>query len=583
LLPAILSAITAGILVTDAQGRIRLFNAAAEMMFGRLAEDVLNARAEKLIPDLFSTDNVAALLAKGGRLTPVVRETVGQQKGGKEFPLRLWIHGVSLGGKPCLLIVAQDLTEHLRNEEQLTFLEQRDVLTGLLNRKQLEERLSTLLADAEDEQSVRHVLCYIDVDQFKLINDTCGHQAGDELLKQLAILIGARLEGAATIARLGGDEFGALFADRSAQDTLGVCEGLLQTVRNFLFTWRDRSFDVAVSIGLVEFGPNGDSASSILSKADVACQMAKTHGRDRIHIYSHTDVELVRHHGDMRLVSTISQALSEGRFHLYAQPITPIGVGGGKHRHFEVLVRMVNESGEAVIPDRFIPAAERYILMPAVDRWIINRLFSLQAANLREWQKIAPQSFLFAVNLSGTSITDEGFLRYLKRQFVDWNVPPETICFEITETAAVRNLERARGFMQELGALGCPFALDDFGTGLSSYSYLKELPVTYLKIDGSFVRSMTEDPVNYALVDSINQIGHVLGLKTIAEWAEDRSALNQLRALNVDFAQGFGVGQAIPVCDLTLTLATAPSLPPEHANDPSLAAHRPRHGLARPA
>jgi diguanylate cyclase (GGDEF)-like protein/PAS domain S-box-containing protein len=583
-LRSVLSATMDGIMVADPEGHIRLFNPAAEMMFGRLTEDVLNASVEKLLPDLFTDGTGAPLLGpESGRSAPVARETVGVRKGGKNFPVRVWLHAVHFGGEPRLLIVVEDLTERLRNEEQLAFLEQRDVLTELLNRKEFEQRLSAILSDASDRPSAHHVLCHIDVDQFKLINDTCGYQAGDELLRQLAILIRARLGEAELIARLGGDEFGALLLNRTAEQGLEICEGFRQTVRAFLFTWRDRSFDVAVSIGLVQFTPQSDSPSSILSKADVACQMAKTRGRDRVHVYSQADVELIRHHGDMRLVSTISQALSQGRFQLYAQPISPVAPGSGKHRHFEVLARMVDGSGEQLIPGRFIPAAERYILMPSIDRWIINRLFSLQAENLRAWHGSPGKGFLFAVNLSGTSITDEGFLRYLKRQFIDWRVPHDTICFEITETAAIRNLASARAFMQELSALGCTFALDDFGTGLSSYGYLKELPVDYLKIDGSFVRGMTEDPVSYALVESINQIGHVLGLKTIAEWAEDKNILNQLRALNVDFAQGFGIGQAIPVCDFTIAHTTEPFPHADQSNDPLRDTQPTSRSLARPA
>jgi diguanylate cyclase (GGDEF)-like protein/PAS domain S-box-containing protein len=583
-LRTVMSATMDGMIVTDLEGRIRLFNPAAEMMFGRLTEDVLNASAEKLLPDLFADGSGAPLLGQEmDTRAPIAWETVGVRKGGKDFPVRVWLHAVRFGGEPRLLIVVQDLTEHLRNEEQLAFLEQRDVLTGLLNRKEFEQRLSAMLSDANDQPGAHHVLCHIDVDQFKLINDTCGYQAGDELLRQLAILIEARLEEAELIARLGGDEFAALLLNRTAEQGLEICEGFRQTVRAFLFTWHDRSFDVAVSTGLVQFTLQSDSPSSIVSKADVACQMAKTRGRDRVHVYSQADVDLVRHHGDMRLVSTISQALSEGRFRLYAQPISPVAPGGGKSRHFEVLVRMVDGSGEQLIPGRFIPAAERYILMPSVDRWIINRLFSLQAENLRAWHESAPKGFLFAVNLSGTSITDEGFLRYLKRQFIDWRVPHDAICFEITETAAIRNLASARAFMQELSALGCTFALDDFGTGLSSYGYLKELPVDYLKIDGTFVRGMAEDPVSYALVESINQIGHVLGLQTIAEWAEDKNILNQLRALNVDYAQGFGIGQAIPVCDFTIAHATEPLARADQSDDPLRDTQRTHRSLARPA
>jgi diguanylate cyclase (GGDEF)-like protein/PAS domain S-box-containing protein len=554
-LQAILTATTDGIVLTNPQGRIERFNPAAEMMFGRLTEDVLNADVSKLLPDFFSHEGATAFIAQrpGETAAPLVRETLGRRKGGKDFPVRLWVSGVHLGDGPRLLIVIQDLSEHQQNEEQLAFLEQRDVLTGLFNRKELERHLNSILAD-EDRGAGPHALCYVDVDQFKLVNDSCGHEAGDKLLKQIAILFEAKLRGAEMVARLGSDEFGALFLNQTAEQAREICDDFMQTVRNFLFTWRDRSFDIAVSIGLIELTQNTDSASSALRKADVACHMAKRHGRDRIHIYHEGDAELIRHQGDIQLISAISTALSEGRFHLYAQPIMPIAPSS-EQRHFEVLVRMMDQSGQPVVPDNFIPAAERYILMPSVDRWIINRLFNLQAENLRAWHRSEPHSFLFAVNLSGTSLTDAGFLRYLKRQFTEWDVPYQSICFEITETAAVRNLDSARAFMEELAALGCSFALDDFGTGLASYRYLRELPVDYLKIDGSFVRDMTEDPVNYALVDSINQIGHVLGLRTIAEWAEDKAIVNQLRALNVDFAQGYGVGKPIALCDLTLAHA----------------------------
>ena len=584
-LQAVLSATTDGIILSDLQGRIELFNPAAEMMFGRLTEDVLCANLFKLLPDFFSPENTDTLVRQqnADNAPPLVRETRGQRKGGKDFPVRLWVNRVRFDEEPHLLIVVQDLTEHERNEEHLTFLEQRDVLTGLLNRREFEQRLTAILADPKRSPDTLHVLCHVDVDRFNLINDTCGHEAGDELLKQLATLIKPKLAVADLVGRLGGDEFVVLFQNRTVEEAGEICDGLTQTVRNFLFTWQDQSFDVAISIGLVEVSPATESPSSALSKADVACHMAKVHGRDRIHIYHQGDAELVRHHGDMHLVSAISRALSEGRFNLYAQPIIPIASTSTEWRHFEILVRMVDESGAAINPDEFIPAAERYILMPAVDRWIISRLFSLQAENLRKWHQMEPGSFLFAVNLSGTSITDEGFLRYLKRQFTDWDVPHQSICFEITETAAVSDLEHARAFMQELSALGCSFALDDFGTGLSSYRYLRELPVDYIKIDGSFVRGMSEDPVNQALVESITQISHVLGLQTIAEWAEDKATLTQLRALNVDFAQGFGIGEPMPVCNLTLADAAIPPTLEGTSDERRRSTHRPRHGNTRPS
>jgi diguanylate cyclase (GGDEF)-like protein/PAS domain S-box-containing protein len=559
-LRALLSATTDGVIITDPQGRIELFNPAAEMMFGRLAEDVRGTPADELLPDLMGEDRLDGFLAPRGGVqeAPAPRETRGLRQDGKDFPVRVWLSRLSSGPEPHLLIAAQDLTEQELSVEHRVFLEQRDPLTGLLNRREFERRL--LLISSDDPLDGPYVLGDIDVDQFKLINDACGHEAGDELLRQLAVLVRARMGKTGTIARIGGDEFGILLPQCTVETARAICEDLRQTVRGFLFTWRDQSFDVAVSIGLVEMRPGFEGPSSLLSKADIACHMAKSRGRDRIHVYQDDDAELARHHGDMRLAPAIAKALSEDRFRLYAQPITPLQAQPVWRRHFEVLVRMLDETGNPVVPDHFIPAAERYILMPAVDRWIIKRLFELHGQTLRDWHRQVPEGFLFAVNLSATSLADEAFLLYLKRQFAEWGVPHPSICFEITETAGIRDLIQARGFIEELSALGCSFALDDFGTGLSNYGYLRELPLSYLKIDGSFVRTMHQDPVNRALVESINQIGHVLGLRTIAEWAEDRTTVEQLRALGVDFAQGYGVGEPIALSEVTLqTTAVQPA------------------------
>ncbi|WP_295886470.1 EAL domain-containing protein [uncultured Thiohalocapsa sp.] len=557
-LEAVLDSTTDGIVMLDAQHRIELLNPAAEVMFGRLEADVLGTPITGLLPELpmpASLDSHAPL--------PAVYDAQALRAGVDRFPTRIAERRLVLDDGPRRLLLVQDLTEQERQAEQMAYLEQRDVITGLLNRSEFERRMARLLAEAAGSET-SHVLCYIDIDQFKVINDTAGHAAGDALIGQLAKIIEVKLRVAVLVGRLGGDEFGALFADCTEAEALAVCEDLMQTVRNFLFTWREHSYDVAVSIGLTAFLPEHESPEAELAKADVACHMAKHEGRDRVHVYSDSDVSLIRHHGEMHLVSAITQALSTGRFRLYAQPIIPLAGAepGGGRTHYEILVRMLDEHGELVAPDAFIPAAERYILMPAVDRWIIHQLFSTQHERMRRWHREHPGQFLFAVNLSGTSVSDEGFLPYLRRQFEVHEVPPAAICFEVTETAAMRNLAQARRFIGSLAALGCSFALDDFGSGLSSYGYLRELPVSYLKIDGSFVRDMHNDPVNYALVASINQVAHVLGLKTIAEWAENEFIINQLRALNVDFVQGFAIGTPLPVvgCDADFTadmLATA--------------------------
>ncbi len=550
-LGAIVEATGEGIILVDAQGIIRLFNPAAEAMFGYTNEEAVGSEVSILLPRSLTAEpsHYLSQFHVTGDSPPeeASREISGRHKNGDEFPIRISVRRYDLDGKIHYVGLIQDISEQINTRERLDFLNTHDALTGLMNRREFERLLDSLLTIPEAKDQ-RKVLCYIDVDQFKVINDTLGHIAGDDVLKQIGLLIKAQLRDSGTLARLGGDEFAVLLTDCTIEQAQEFAHGLLQTIGNFLFIWEDKSYEIAVSIGLAEFGPHSDLGANILGAADVACLMAKEQGRNRIHVYHPGDADLIRHHGDMHLVSGITQALNEERFHLYAQPIAPVNPSSTEQRHYEVLVRMVDESGDLVVPDSFVPAAERYILMPAVDRWVINQLFSSQGDNLRRWSRLNEgRGFLFAINLSGTSLSDEGFLSYIKRQFSKWDIPYQTICFEVTETAAIANLARARDLITSLKKLGCYFALDDFGAGLSSFSYLKGLPVDYLKIDGSFVRHMAEDPVDYAMVESINQIGHILGLKTIAEWAEDSATLNQLRALNVDFAQGYGVGEPEPM------------------------------------
>ncbi len=552
-LDGVLRAAHEGILLCDDRGKIEVFNPGAELVFGHLAEDVVGRPFTSL---LAASNGDFDLLAwpiltdepNGGYL---VRDAQAQRGGDTAIPIRLWVHHLQTGGRRRLLILAKDLTEDEQQETQAAYLRQYDVLTGLLNRREFERRLEIMLIEGAKRDTM-HALCVIDVDRLKLVNNTYGHGAGDKLLQELALLFQGKLGRSWILGRIGGDEFAALALDQTDTEIKRSCKDLLQTVRGFPFTWRDTTLDVAVSIGLSLFKPEDESASTALSKADIACHVAKHKGRDRLHVYNYGDADVIRQHGDMRLVAVIAQALKDGRFCLLAQPIRALRNRAQGAPHYEILVRMIDEAGHVVIPDRFIPAAERFILMPAIDRWVISHLFSTQARNLRRWHKQHPGRFLFAINLSGTSVNDEGFLRFLKRQFFDWQVPHSTICFEMTETAAIASLEQARDFMQELGRLGCRFALDDFGAGLSSYLYLRELPVSYLKIDGGFVRGIVRNPVNRAIVESMNQIGHALGLRTIAEWAEDEVLIETLRQIGVDYGQGFGLGAPFPLEDFEL-------------------------------
>jgi diguanylate cyclase (GGDEF)-like protein/PAS domain S-box-containing protein len=582
LLKSVLDGTMEAMILADTRGRIQLMNPAAEILFGSLAEDLAGSDVQTLFPDLGDAQDPSSALgqiATGGHeaRVPTVLETEALSAGSQAVSVRLWVRCLALNAERHLLIAVQDTTEQDQQRIELAQLRSHDQLTGLLTRQELHARLAALASPQSDGRGdSRHpqgpeataqapatplgeagqwVLLYMDLDQFTLINNTCGSAAGDKLLQQMARLIETKLAGAELVARLGSDEFAALLRATDIDAAVDLGEGLMQTVRGFLFTWQDRSFDIAMSIGIAAWDPRTEAPDDALAQADSACQLAKRGGRNRIHVYREGAAELVRLRGDMRLVSTITQALSDGSFNLFAQPIVPISGDPAAPCHYEILVRMVDGTGALVAPARFIPAAEHYILMPMVDRWIVSHLFALQAERLRAWHLANPDQFLFALNLSGTTVTDDGFLRYLKRQFGEWQVPYPSICFEITESAAVGSLEQARTFIEELSALGCRFALDDFGTGLSSYAYLRALGVHYLKIDGSFVRGAATDEVNRAMVASINQIGHVLGLKTIAEWVEDEQTLAMLRSLQVDYAQGFAVGVAVPLAGLPPGLA----------------------------
>jgi len=554
-LRAVLGATSQGVILADPDLRVRLLNPAAEMLFGRLSDEAASLPVQVLIPSFAMTAETEATDGEDAA-GPRLRHCTGLRRGGEAFPLRVLLRNLTLEGESWLLILAEDLAESERAEAQIDYLENHDALTGLNNRRTLERLIGAAVADP-DRAAQPHALCLIDLDHFKLINGTCGHAAGDKLLKQLGQIISTKLGAAAVLARLGGDEFAALFVGEAVASAECVCADLVRTVRSFPFTWRERTFDVSVSIGLVNFAPV-EGALSALGRADIACQVAKTRGGDRLHLFSPEDVNAIRRLGDVALISTIGRALDENRFRVMAQPIKPLQVAGAA-MHYEILVRMQDDQGRSVAPNQFIPAAERYVLMPAVDRWILAHVLGRQAEQLRAWHEQHPGQFMLAVNLSATTLVDEGFLPYLKRQFSDYRVPYQAICFEVTETNAVSDLGRARTFMQSLCDLGSSFAVDDFGTGFASYTYVKSLPVRYIKIDGSFVRNLANDPVDRAVVESINHVAHVLQLQTIAEWAETPAAVEILRDLGVDFAQGYGVGPAVTLDDLRLhrSLGTA--------------------------
>jgi diguanylate cyclase (GGDEF)-like protein/PAS domain S-box-containing protein len=440
------------------------------------------------------------------------------------------------------VLVFSDVTEARRLSQAISYQASHDALTGLVNRAEFERRLRQTIEMAREEGS-RHALCYLDLDQFKLVNDTSGHVAGDELLRQLGTRLRDHVRQRDTLARLGGDEFGVLVEHCSVADAVRVANGLRGAVESFRFLWEDRSFNVGVSIGLVPIDAGSGDFVTVLSAADAACYVAKEQGRNRVHVYQGDDAELARRHGEMQWAARLPQALEQGRLLLYAQRIVPLGEEEDDTAHYEVLLRMRGEDGGIILPTAFLPAAERYGLAPKLDRWVVGAVLQCLAADARRLEKLR----LCSINLSGHSLGDEGFLPFVIEQLQRSRVPPDKLCFEITETLAIANLTNATHFIRALKAEGCRFALDDFGSGLSSFAYLQNLPVDYLKIDGHFVRDVAGGGVGFTFVRSINEIGHVMGKKTIAEFVEDTATLERLREIGVDYAQGFLFGHPRPL------------------------------------
>jgi diguanylate cyclase (GGDEF)-like protein len=429
-------------------------------------------------------------------------------------------------------------------KERVSYQATRDPLTGLINRREFERRLNELLRQIDIDDSY-HVLLYMDLDQFKIVNDTCGHTAGDALLQQISLSLDERIRQNDSLARLGGDEFGVLLKYCDQNNALKVAESLRQVIQNFHFVWEDKSFRVGISIGAVGIDRHSGSINNLLSAADSACYMAKEMGRNRVQLYEKTDQELARRHGDMLLITRITDALNKDRFELFCHPIVPVSLCSSEHLHYEILVRMRESNGDLTPPGAFIPAAERYDKINLVDRWVVDHAFDY----LQQYQH--PRKLRFSINLSGKTLSDKGLLEHIENRISNGDMAGHEICFEITESAAVHSLGTARRFMDSLKSYGCLFSLDDFGRGMSSFSYLKTLPVDYVKIDGSFVTDIVINPLGRAIVNSINDIAHTMNLKTIAEFVESQAIVEELRRLKIDYAQGFHICMPFPISELS--------------------------------
>jgi diguanylate cyclase (GGDEF)-like protein/PAS domain S-box-containing protein len=437
------------------------------------------------------------------------------------------------------VMVFRDVTESYELEQMLEYQAKHDLLTGLTNRATFEDRLNKLL-NAELYKESDYTLCYIDLDQFKLINDTCGHVAGDQLLCHVSeIMLNKIRKTHDTLARFGGDEFILLLEDCDVDQTARIANAICDGIQEYRFVYEGKTFNVGASIGVVPINSDIEDIHSALSKADSACCMAKEKGRSRMHIYSTEDKDLMQRRGEMGTISRINAALDNEGFELFYQTIKPLSPENGGGDHFEILIRMRDKEEGWIAPGFFLPAAERFNLAIKIDQWVINKTFSWLAEHPRHLEQLA----LCSINLSGISLSDEHLSEYIVSKLNEYSVPPEKICFEITETAAISNLSHASTFINYLRKHGCLFALDDFGSGMSSYAYLKRLPVDFLKVDGLFVKDMLNDPIDHAMVKSINEIGHVFGLKTIAEFVENEDIENILREIGLDFVQGYGIAK----------------------------------------
>ncbi|MDD0985861.1 EAL domain-containing protein [Pseudomonas shahriarae] len=537
-----LESIGDGVITTDVDGAIAYMNPAAESLThwkAAQAQGLPLAALFNLLDENAQAEGFALIEhILGGQLTGGSEHSkLIQRLDGSTVSVTLVGAPIRSAGKVSgAVLVLHDMTQERQYIANLSWQATHDALTGLANRREFEFRLEQVLHGIGRQQS-GHALMFLDLDQFKLVNDTCGHAAGDELLRHICALLQSDLREGDTLARLGGDEFGILLESCPPLVAEKIAESLRRTVQNLHFVWKGRPFVTTVSIGLVHISHIPTTLETSLRAADMACYMAKEKGRNRVQVYHADDSELSLRFGEMAWIQRLHMALEENRFCLYAQEIAALGhteVGAG---HIEILLRLHDEAGRIILPDSFIPAAERYGLMTSLDRWVVENVFKLIARCMIE--RPGRPMAMCAINLSGITIGDDDFLSFLREKFNAYGIPPSMICFEITETSAISNLGSAIRFINELKALGCFFSLDDFCAGMSSFAYLKHLPVDFLKIDGSFVKDMLDDPINRAMVEVINHIGHVMGKRTIAEFVETPHIEQALLEIGVDYAQGY--------------------------------------------
>jgi diguanylate cyclase (GGDEF)-like protein/PAS domain S-box-containing protein len=547
---ATLDSIGEGVITTDARGRIDYMNQGAETLTGLSGA----AAAGKLLSDVVTLvdegsrkalgDPVRQSLATGARVTLGRRALLLSKQGSNEFSIELSAAPIRAANQEITgaVIIMHDVTEMSGIARQMSYQASHDALTGLVNRREFERRLQEALEVAHGGRT-SHVLCYLDLDRFKAVNDTCGHLAGDNMLREIATLLKDQVRDSDTVGRLGGDEFGLLLVGCPLEKARQIAEDVNHAINDYRFVWKDKIFGVGVSIGLIEIGQESGTLDDVMSAADSACYIAKKQGTMHVHVYSSRDEAAARHRGEIQWLQKLQIALRDNRFELYVQPIVATAEGPCTGPALEVFVRMMDGDAAAVAPSQFLKTAERYRLMPLVDRWVVQTAL---AAIGRGGLKV-PEGRSIAINIAGQTLGDTQFLEFVVDCFDRTGVAPSQICFEVTENSVVSNLDYARRFIGVLHGMGCKFALDNFGSGLGSFSNLKTLAMDYLKIDGSFMRNIARDTVNQAMVTAMIKLARTLNFKTIAEHVEDQASLEAARKMGIDFIQGYIIGRPQPM------------------------------------
>ncbi|HEY0746368.1 MAG TPA: EAL domain-containing protein [Steroidobacteraceae bacterium] len=551
---ATLDAMGESVITVDADGRIDYINHSAELLLGASAAQVLG----KNLPEVASLvdeidrrslgDLVQKALTVNGRATAARRAVLIPVSPGApnaERFVEISVTSLRSEGKEItgLVLVLHDTSELRGLTRQMTYQASHDALTGLVNRREFERRLQEA-TDSAQTSAIGHALCYLDLDHFKVVNDTCGHTAGDNMLREIASLIKDTVRDSDTAGRIGGDEFALLLVGCPLEKARQIADNVVRSVNDFRFVWKDKIFNVGVSIGLVEIGRDSGTIEDIMNAADSACYVAKKQGGLHVQVYSAREEASARHSGEIHWLLKLQGALRENKFELYFQPIVHARAGGVTGPALEVFVRLAGEHGQpSAPPAEFIRAAERYRLMPHVDRWVVQAVL---AALGRGGLKLPPGRSV-AINIAGQTLGDAEFLEFVVECFDHTGASPGDICFEVTENSVVANLDHAQRFIAVLHGMGCEFALDDFGSGLSSFSTLKTLPMDYLKIDGSFIKNLAGDTVNQAMVAAMIELSRSLNFRVVAEQVEDQLSLDTVTGMGIDFVQGFVVGRPQPL------------------------------------